>query len=127
MSSFWDEHRAAESDPSRWLYITAEQRLSMLESGNPFDVTGVMQGSGRYGLEWQATLAAGDAVKVLSLRAGYEGRDHKLAAMQAWFGEHPFGTIRCRLALKGRMHDLVDGREGSEKPEPVEFMDWTNA
>ena len=123
--TFWEEWQDAESDPERWLYLTAVQKLAMLDSGNPFDVTSVTEGRGRYGLEWDVTIAAGDTVKAMSFAAGYEARDHKLKAMQAWLADRPFGAIRCRLVMHGRMFDLADGRDGSEEPEPVEFIDWT--
>jgi hypothetical protein len=100
VTTFWEEHRAAESDPSKWLFLTAAQRQQLLEDGIAFDVTGVSQGSGKYGREWQATITAGDTVKVLSFAHGCEGRDHKLAAMQAWLADRPFGVIRCQL-VKG--------------------------
>ena len=122
---FFDEFKANEADPEKWLYLTAAQKVAMLESGNGFDVTTVTPSVGRYGREWDVSIAAGDTVKAMSFTAGYEGRDHKLAAMQEWLAERPFGTIRCELVMRGRMFDLADGRDGSEEPEPVAFVDWT--
>jgi hypothetical protein len=125
MTTFWEEYRESKGS-GHLLYLQAHEKVVLLESGAPFDVTSVTEGTGRYGLEYDVSIAAGDAVKVMSFTAGYEGRDHKLKAMQAWLADHPFDAIRVRLVKVGRMFDLIDGRDGPEPTaEAPEFMDWT--
>jgi hypothetical protein len=124
VTTFWDEYAESERDPSRLLYLTAQHKLVLVESGAPFDVTSVTEGSGRYGSEFDVSIQAGDTVKVMSFAAGYEGRDHKLKAMQAWLADHPFDAIRVKLVKDGRMFDLIDGRDGSE-PRPSRSPSWT--
>jgi hypothetical protein len=128
VTTFWEVYEPFDGPG---LYLGAIDKQRMIDNGLPFEVTSISEGEGQYGPEFNCTIQSpdpetdgGHVAKVLSLKIGYEGRDHKLRAMSDWLESHYPETVLCRLVKVGRMHDLADGRDAQEPRGDEAWMDW---